>query len=202
MSAYSTKAALRNWSEWRDLNPRQSAPKADGLPGCPTLGFEIEIVEILEIRWDVLESNQPSHPVSWGRITRCLHPLYRRSHCASPHDLTHVWAFCAKLKRSFSRAIYHILGTNWSITPNDVLSFNMKCGVSFHGCSRPIAGHLWVFCPIRASYTIEQFRLAFDSKIEIEQVAGSEGHAYHKRELHPDPHCSPIFQLGLSVMPH
>ena len=27
----------KNWSEWRDLNPRQLAPKASGLPGCPTL---------------------------------------------------------------------------------------------------------------------------------------------------------------------
>ena len=112
----------------------------------------------IEIRWDVLESNQPSHPVSEGRITRCQHPL-SQVYCASPHDLTHVWAFCAKLKRSFSKAIYHILGANWSITPNDVLSFNMRCGVSFHGCSKPIAGYLWVFCPIRASYTIEQFAL-------------------------------------------
>ena len=25
------------WSEWRDLNPRQLAPKASGLPDCPTL---------------------------------------------------------------------------------------------------------------------------------------------------------------------
>lgn len=51
--------AYGNWSEWRDLNPRQLAPKASGLPGCPTLGFEIAMLEILEIRWDVLESNQP-----------------------------------------------------------------------------------------------------------------------------------------------
>jgi hypothetical protein len=25
------------WSEWRDSNPRHSAPKADALPGCATL---------------------------------------------------------------------------------------------------------------------------------------------------------------------
>ena len=29
--------AFVSWSEWRDLNPRRSAPKADALPGCATL---------------------------------------------------------------------------------------------------------------------------------------------------------------------
>lgn len=28
---------LKIWSEWRDSNPRHSAPKADALPGCATL---------------------------------------------------------------------------------------------------------------------------------------------------------------------
>ena len=120
--------------------------------------LEIEILEILEIRWDMWELNPGLSPSLGAAPSGCSCPL-SQVYCASPHDLTHVWAFCAKLKRSFSKAIYHILGANWSITPNDVLSFNMKCGVSFHGCSKPIAGYLWVFCPIRASYTIEQFAL-------------------------------------------
>ncbi len=28
---------LKLWSEWRDSNPRHSAPKADALPDCATL---------------------------------------------------------------------------------------------------------------------------------------------------------------------
>ena len=115
----------------------------------------------IEIRWDVLESNQPSHPVSEGRITRCQHPL-SQVYCASPHDLTHVWAFCAKLKRSFSKAIYHILGANWSITPNDGLSFNMKCGVQprlLQTNRRLLVG----FLPNPCFLHHRAIRLAFDS---------------------------------------
>ena len=29
--------SIKRWSEWRDSNPRHSAPKADALPGCATL---------------------------------------------------------------------------------------------------------------------------------------------------------------------
>ena len=34
---YPSKRQARKWSEWRDSNPRHSAPKADALPGCATL---------------------------------------------------------------------------------------------------------------------------------------------------------------------
>jgi hypothetical protein len=29
--------SMKKWSEWRDSNPRHSAPKTDALPGCATL---------------------------------------------------------------------------------------------------------------------------------------------------------------------
>ncbi len=29
--------SIKKWSEWRDSNPRHSAPKTDALPGCATL---------------------------------------------------------------------------------------------------------------------------------------------------------------------
>ena len=50
----------------------------------------------IEIRWDVLESNQPSHPLSEGRITRCQHPS-SQVYCASPHDLSSVEDSLVKL---------------------------------------------------------------------------------------------------------
>src|SRR5690606_16202245 len=37
MLEFEPKQALKKWSEWRDSNPRHSAPKADALPGCATL---------------------------------------------------------------------------------------------------------------------------------------------------------------------
>ncbi len=31
------------WSEWRDSNPRHSAPKTDALPGCATLRIKRDV---------------------------------------------------------------------------------------------------------------------------------------------------------------
>ena len=46
------------WSEWRDSNPRPSAPKADALPSCATLRFYhfkllyqlVVVVRIIQLR--------------------------------------------------------------------------------------------------------------------------------------------------------
>lgn len=160
----------------------------------------------IEIRWDVLESNQPSHPVSEGRITRCQHPL-SQVYCASPHDLTHVWAFAQKsvwvlliyvarrephefplprlvnhrvsysptnlLNESFSKAIYHILGANWSITPNDGLSFNMKCGVFIPRLLQTNRRLLVGFLPNPCFLHHRAIRLASDSNCRSGWVRGS-----------------------------
>ena len=41
----------KKWSEWRDSNPRHSAPKADALPGCATLrnliSYAFQVVRII-----------------------------------------------------------------------------------------------------------------------------------------------------------
>lgn len=40
------------WSEWRDSNPRHSAPKADALPDCATLrlSHEYQLAPLEEVR--------------------------------------------------------------------------------------------------------------------------------------------------------
>lgn len=163
-----------------------------------------EIV-ILKIRWDMRELNPGLSPSRGAASSGCSRPL-SQVYCASPHDLAHVWAFCAKigvgsshvarcepheftlprlvnhrvsysptnlLNESFSKAIYHILGANWSITPNDGLSFNMKCGVFIPRLLQTNRRLLVGFLPNPCFLHHRAIRLASDSNCRSGWVRGS-----------------------------
>ena len=91
----------------------------------------------------------------------------------------HKLCLITPIEESFSKAIYHVLDNTGQLLPSCFFQRHERVSFSFtrscannartQGCSRPIAGHLWVFCPIRASYTIEQFALPLILKL----VAGA-----------------------------
>ena len=78
---------------------------------------EIAMLEILEIRWDVLELNQPSHPLSEGRHTSSLHPL-SQVHCASPHDLPFVKGFTSEIEQVAGSVGHALVGLGRAVIPH------------------------------------------------------------------------------------
>ena len=152
----------------------------------------------------MLESNQPSHPLSEGRHTSSLHPL-SQVFCASPHDLPFVKGFTSEIEKVFLKGNLSCSGQHGSITPSLLLTQRHECVLLIYartqGCSKPIAGY-YQGCPWLCFLHHRAFRITFDSNWWIGQDLDLQHHGSSPLgKVRPMSHCRLSVLCLLSYQP-